>query len=543
MYAQCPEFNDCFTLLASDGCSYTFLIEVEGDTVFRDEINPFDAHLVQWNFSITGTGEIVSSGFSDELGDLALNTEISISNTASTVTVSYFDLNNPIEAHRLVGGHFIFTVESAAGSCFTVKRSGINSGLNFGGAGVCNALGICDDEEYCSQGRVVNGNVTAPAHFYDCPDTENHGIEGVNITVISSNGDTCTTGTANDGTYSCVFCDEGPFNICAEADCPDPCGVTDIDLVLLRKYVLGVFAYDKNIWFIGDVDNNKSIRTLDLVRLQREILGIDTNFVENWCRFVPVSDYSTAPNPNGPNSGASYQSIGNCVSTANGGSTDFLRYMVGDVDGSCTDCIHGDEEGDLPIVIDNDGSDNSSRIKSTKNDKIHALTLHIPIPDGTQVYKISSPLPGFEYAIKDNEVHFIWLDLTEDNVGFEARAGEVILEVETNGTNILSLSNQENYWLSAVQGIKKITTAAEPRSRITNQSLQNMMVNNQYPIEIESIQEEGNLMIYDTYGRVVASRKIDKSTSNIEVDLHTGVYIFFIEDESGIQSQKILISN
>ncbi len=523
----CPDFDLCYQLIDSASCSATYLVNINGDLSSYNNINN-----LFFEFSAS-LGTIDNVAFLDPLGYF-YDHGVQISGNAVSG-------GSGMNGEGLITNYFVVTVSALPGQCVSLSHSPI---VIWFGANPCvvQSSSICPlPAQYCATGNEVSGNVTAPAQFYDCPDTQNHGIEGVSMTVVSANGDTCTTRTANDGTYSCVFCDDGPFNICAEADCPDPCGVTDIDLVLLRKYVLGVFAYNKDIWFIGDVDTNKSISTLDLVRLQREILGLDTNFIKNWCRFVPVSDYASAPNPNDTNAGTSYQAIDNCVSTANGGSTDFLRYMVGDVDGSCTDCIYGDEQGSLGLVAED--SPGSFKLKIPSQQSVQTFTLHLNIPLGTQVTSINSPLQGLQYSQKGNELHIIWIDESTSKSGYSASVGETIIEISYTGLSSPTMIGEENWLLNSVGTIYKLETDRNVEGRSKKSKVVN--VNNFATFEIDDLGKSYNISITDILGRVLYS----STTSNgeeyytINTKFQSGIYMISISDGVFSQTKKVFINN
>lgn len=66
-------------------------------------------------------------------------------------------------------------------------------------------------------------------------------------------------------------------------------GVTTLDLVLIKKHILGITEFTQPWqWLAADANNNHSVSTLDLVDLRRLILGITTTYPNNvsW-KFVP----------------------------------------------------------------------------------------------------------------------------------------------------------------------------------------------------------------------------------------------------------------
>ena len=69
-------------------------------------------------------------------------------------------------------------------------------------------------------------------------------------------------------------------------------GVSTLDLIFIQKHILGVSPFDSPYKIIAsDVDNSESVTTLDLIRMRKVILAVDDFFPNNtsW-RFV-LADY------------------------------------------------------------------------------------------------------------------------------------------------------------------------------------------------------------------------------------------------------------
>ena len=111
-------------------------------------------------------------------------------------------------------------------------------------------------------------------------------------------------------------------------------GVSTFDLVLISKHILGVQPLNSEYKMIAaDVNNSKSITTLDLIQLRKLILSIDTEFGNNtsW-RFVEAA-YSF-PNPSNPwfEEFPKWMNINNLPATGISGA-DFVAVKIGDVNG------------------------------------------------------------------------------------------------------------------------------------------------------------------------------------------------------------------
>ena len=110
-------------------------------------------------------------------------------------------------------------------------------------------------------------------------------------------------------------------------------GVSTFDLVLISKHILGVQPLNSPYKMIAaDVNNSKSVTTLDLIQLRKLILNIDTEFSNNtsW-RFVDASyNFNNPANP----LAESFPEVKN-INNLNGAElADFVAIKVGDVNGN-----------------------------------------------------------------------------------------------------------------------------------------------------------------------------------------------------------------
>ena len=106
--AQCPDWNDCISLINSDGCTHTFLISIEGEGAFENDPD-FDV-IINWNFAITiGTGTITSASFIDPFGYMAQN-GVSLNVNPSSLNIFYANINQLLDADKLIGDQIFITV-------------------------------------------------------------------------------------------------------------------------------------------------------------------------------------------------------------------------------------------------------------------------------------------------------------------------------------------------------------------------------------------------------------------------------------------------
>ncbi len=110
-------------------------------------------------------------------------------------------------------------------------------------------------------------------------------------------------------------------------------GVTTLDLLIIRKHILGVDSIDDPFLLIAaDVDRNGTINTLDLLHLRKVILGMEDVFPNNnsWV-FIPEN--FQFPDPTNVLDGSLPGEI-NIDTLRDGAETNFIGIKIGDMDRS-----------------------------------------------------------------------------------------------------------------------------------------------------------------------------------------------------------------
>ena len=156
-----------------------------------------------------------------------------------------------------------------------------------------------------------------------------------NVEVSLSGQTSMTMATAADGEYEFAGLQEGyDYTVTPQLNSNYLNGVSTFDLVLISKHILGVQPLGSPYKMIAaDVNNSKSITTLDLIQLRKLILSIDTEFGNNtsW-RFVEAA--YQFPNASNPwfEEFPEVVNINNLPGTGINGA-DFVAVKVGDVNG------------------------------------------------------------------------------------------------------------------------------------------------------------------------------------------------------------------
>ncbi|MDF1699230.1 MAG: HYR domain-containing protein [Saprospiraceae bacterium] len=99
--------------------------------------------------------------------------------------------------------------------------------------------------------------------------------------------------TEESGTYSFEdINEENDYQVSVQRDKNDLEGVSTLDLVMIQRHILGLDKFDSPYKLIAsDINNNEKITASDLVALRKLILGIDDSFQDNesW-RFVSMNE-------------------------------------------------------------------------------------------------------------------------------------------------------------------------------------------------------------------------------------------------------------
>lgn len=152
------------------------------------------------------------------------------------------------------------------------------------------------------------------------------------VTVRLSGAASRSVLTDNRGNYRFAELEEdGDYSVIPLLDDAPDNGITTFDLILIRRHILGMGRLGTPYKLIAaDVNNSGTITVLDMIQLQRMILGYTAAFPDNrsW-RFVDAS--YTFPNPDNPwaQGFPEVRNVNNLEAQVSG--ADFVAVKIGDV--------------------------------------------------------------------------------------------------------------------------------------------------------------------------------------------------------------------
>jgi len=281
------------------------------------------------------------------------------------------------------------------------------------------------DNGGCNGSKIIGGDVAS---------IDNEMIDEVMVTLQNmSTYETAQYMTPFSGHYQFLNMPENTnYQIKAEKNSNHGNGVSTLDLVLIQRHILGLQSLDSPYKVIAaDINNSQSITSVDLLELRKLILGIWSEYENNksW-RFIDAQqEFPSISNP------FPYDEKINILDFLDGAAgNDFVGVKIGDVNNSAS------------VSLD-------SEIEATvRNGK--SLTLSIDDVEFTTDELIKVPVTsenfeemvGFQFTLETNGLEFEnveagALEITNVNVGNFAK--ENALTFSWNSINDVTVDSDE----------------------------------------------------------------------------------------------------
>jgi len=294
---------------------------------------------------------------------------------------------------------------------------------------------------------------------------QEHMIENVEVSIMSTEMNVPQVNMALEGQYAF---DDMPMNtdyrISAVKNDNYLAGVSTLDLVMIQRHILGIEKLDSPYKIIAaDVNNSESIDGLDLVELRKLILGIYQELPQNtsW-RFVD-SDYIFADvtNPFPYTENVDFYNIQNNVNDA-----DFIGVKIGDVDASAQNGLQNNAvtnrnaNYDLE-VLETLTEKGSRRIQFVASKDIALAGMQMEVGFTTGDFIAIVPM-----RLELEDAHIAWDLLDEDRVriswndaeALNVSRGDILFEVLLDADGGLLLHTSEVFNETYVVDGESVTT-------------------------------------------------------------------------------------
>ncbi len=433
------------------------------------------------------------------------------------------------------------------------------------------------NQEFCtitlilqdSQDDVCEGDIGSLTNISGILRTESfNNVEGVSVTAVNPLLEVYkSTITGSNGTYNITNLPKGEgYTVIAEKNDDITNGVSTLDLVMIQRHILGLQTLDSPYKLIAsDVNNDEEIKSSDLLSLRKVILGINNQFPngqQSW-RFIPKNTaFSDSTDPFPFNEEIN---IGNLQFASL--NNDMISIKIGDVNGN---------------AVTNLSAGTISEKRSDKNmtfvieDAIAESGL-VSIPVYAEGIK---SMVGYQFSMNLENADYVsveagQLDVSNDNFGF-------------NGTDLnTSWSNANGVSINTTEPLFTMTVDVNNDTRISELiSINSTAVNaeaydnslNTYNVSLETRSgdlEEGvfalfqnrpnpflestqikfflpeatevELIITDVTGRLVTKKtqNYPAGTQNIEInysDLNTSGVLYYTIKAGEYTATKKMIS-
>lgn len=173
-------------------------------------------------------------------------------------------------------------------------------------------------------------------------------IADATVAFLADMGQFATVQTNDEGAFSNPFINPFvPFTLSVSKGGDDGIGVSTLDLIKIQKHLLGLETFDSPYKHIaGDVNGNGTVSAADLLELQKLILTIYDSFPKNksW-RFIPESFQFAGPDNPWP--------FDESIHTSEAENLNFIGVKVGDLNGSVTQQPPRTRENPIELTVGN----------------------------------------------------------------------------------------------------------------------------------------------------------------------------------------------
>ncbi len=215
-------------------------------------------------------------------------------------------------------------------------------------------------------------------------------------------------------------------------------GVDDIDMLLIREFILGAISFKGEQLLAADVNGSGQLTTLDLVQIEKAMIG-EFDFEKSWVFTDADYDFQDNVVP------MDYDEF---IVLGDDPSYTFRGIKMGDVDLSYEQLVPEDEKDVLKAadIVLNKGEFYTVEVRSSE--LIDLVVANVQFPAETAEYRvtnISSKIESYSFDpeadINNNVARFRWLGFVEAEFGgisFDADETLFSIEIEALEDGVLS---------------------------------------------------------------------------------------------------------
>ncbi|MEZ4907874.1 MAG: T9SS type A sorting domain-containing protein [Saprospiraceae bacterium] len=261
----------------------------------------------------------------------------------------------------------------------------------------------------------------------------------------SSNEESYIKNSDSEGRYEFVV-NPDEYKIEANSDEDYSKGITTLDIVIIQKYILGIKQItDPYILIAGDVNNNKKVSASDIAELRRLILGIDNSFTNH--SWVGINTSYEFVNPTKAFEEAEQASTIE-VNIQSGESKDGLDFdivKIGDMNNSHnTNALRSEQSMQMEIdnTIIHKGEELEIPVKAKDFTDIYGYQIAINMSDLENIHIVSGEIEIGEENM--NIVNGRLLLSWNDGRGKTVEEGKTLFTIIAKSNSETSLSNAMN---------------------------------------------------------------------------------------------------
>ncbi len=401
-------------------------------------------------------------------------------------------------------------------------------------------------------------------------DIKTETFEGVNETMIYLNGSPLNPEqTAGDGAYAFTNMPfGGSYEVEPKKDGDDMNGVSTLDLLRIQRHLLGIENFDHpNQYIAADANRSGTVTAIDILELRKLILGIYEELPENssW-RFID-KDYQFT-DPNNPLAESFPETYAIAPFEASTAQVDFTAIKIGDLNGSVKANASGDaivqvrsNEDALKVLCQQDES--GDLVTFTAMNMKSFQTAQFSLVWDPDVMHVTHLKPSAPFTLE----HFNIEHLAEGKISFAwfgtepVAKGEVplfTLETASSGASGPQLSAfrfsesptpvEASDLTGHLQQIElQHAVQVKPDGVKLYQNIPNPF-SEVTEIRFElPIQQKVEISLYDMAGRKLLAREMEGAEGLNALKIHKreinaqGVLIYELKTASGIKTRRMII--